>query len=66
MGGGDATVRGAGGGKISSKLQSELVNVTNIYSTEDAFAALRSDGTIRAWGHPRSMLPRLIVAVHAW
>ena len=49
--------RGAEGGRISSKLQSELVNVTKIYSSDEAFAALRSDGTVRAWGHPLSMLP---------
>ena len=57
MGGGDATVRGAGGGKISSKLQSELVNVTKIYSNKMAFAALRSDGTVRAWGSSSCTLP---------
>ena len=52
-----AVVRGAGGGKISSQMQSELVNVTKIYSNNFAFAALRGDGTVRAWGHPRSMRP---------
>ena len=55
---------GAGGGRISSKLQSKLVNVTKIYSTSYAFAALRSDGTVRAWGDASSMLARLIVALH--
>ena len=55
-GGGDPVVQCAGGGTISGKVQSELVNVTKIYSNSAAFAALRGDGTVRAWGDPRSML----------
>ena len=49
-------VRCAGGGKISSQIQSELINVVKIYSNSrgsskgGAFATLRSDGTVRAWG----------------
>ena len=43
-------------GNIPSKVQSELVNVTKIYSNVWAFAALRSDGTVRAWGNSYSML----------
>ena len=39
-----------GGGSIPSKVLSELVNVTKIYSNDWAFAVLRSDGTVRAWG----------------
>ena len=56
MSGGDDTVQCAGGGKISSQKQRELVNVAKIYSNSrgnkygGAFAALRSDGTVRAWG----------------
>ena len=45
-----------GGGTISSKAQGELVNVTKIYPNSWAFAALRSDGTVRAWGSLDSML----------
>ena len=41
--------------KTSSKLQSELVNVTKIYSNKMAFAALRSDGTVGVWGPSSSM-----------
>ena len=54
----------AGGGKISSQKQRELVNVTKIYSNNHVFVVLRSDGTFRAWGHAYSMPPRLIVALH--
>ena len=57
MGGGDhPVVCCADGGTIPSKVQSELVNVTKIYSNGWAFAALRSDGTVRAWGSLKSML----------
>ena len=41
---------------IPSKVQSKLVNITKIYSNKWAFAALRSDGTVRAWGSSDSML----------
>ena len=44
----------AGGGKISSQKQRELVNVTKIYSNNDVFVVLRSDGTFRAWGNAYS------------
>ena len=50
MSGRDAVVCYTDGGKITSELQRELVNVTKIYSNDEAFAALRSDGTVRAWG----------------
>ena len=43
-----------------SKLQSELVNVTKIYSNAYAFVVLRSDGTFRAWGHAYSVLTLLV------
>ena len=49
------------GGSIPSNIQSELVNVIEIYSNYGAFAALRSDGTVRAWGHPSSMPVRVVV-----
>ena len=39
-----------------SETQIELVNVVKIYSNGVAFAALRSDGTVRAWGRENSML----------
>ena len=39
-----------------SERQSDLVDVTQIYSNIGAFAALRSDGTVRAWGSFDSML----------
>jgi hypothetical protein len=32
---------------------------TNIYSTQYAFAALKADGSITAWGHLGSPTPRL-------
>ena len=54
--GGEAVVRCAGGGKIPSKMQNELANVIKIWSNNGAFAALRSDGTVRAWGHALCML----------
>ena len=48
-------LRDAAGGTIPSKVQNELVNVTKIYSSQGSFAALRSDGTVRAWGKIMSM-----------
>ena len=41
---------------MTSKGQSELINVTKIYSNSMAFAALRRDGTVRAWGFSFCML----------
>ena len=40
---------GAEGGNLNS-VKDQLVGVTNIYSNSRVFAALRSDGTVRAWG----------------
>ena len=66
MGRRDAVVWCVYCGKIPSKMQSELVNVTKIYSNSRgwAFAALRNDGTVRAWGDELCMLPWLITALH--
>ena len=47
---GNAVVGVVGGGTISSKVQRELASVIKIYSNGGAFTALRSDGTVRAWG----------------
>ena len=38
--------------EYSKNLQEGLVNITKIFSTEKAFAALRHDGTVLTWGHP--------------
>ena len=56
MGGGGTVVQCTDGGTIPSKVQSELINVTKIYSSSVAFAALRSNGTVRAWGYQDCML----------
>ena len=45
--------------------QSELTGVTKIYSNDYAFAALRSDGTVRAWGSLASTLPQCMLVCMA-
>lgn len=42
----------AGGGGDCSKVQAQLVDVQSIYSTDEAFAALKGDGSVVAWGNP--------------
>ena len=37
-----------------SKVQHQLVDVQSIYSTTSAFAALKADGSVVAWGSPGS------------
>ena len=62
VGGGIAVMWRTDGGNIPSNVQSELVRVTKIYSNIDAFAALRSDRTVRTWGSPSSMLGRCVMS----
>ena len=37
-------------GQDCSKVQAHLVDVQHIYATSDAFAALKADGAVVAWG----------------
>lgn len=41
-------------GGDTSTVQSELKNIIKIFSTKDAFAALRSNGTVVTWGNPNN------------
>ena len=65
MGGSNVGVLCAGGGDMSSEVQDELVNVTKIYTSVKAFAALRSDGTVRTWGDVCQGCPQRMLAPHA-
>ena len=51
---------GAAGANLNS-VKDELVGVINVYANEMAFAALRSDGTVRAWGPSNGMLPQCML-----
>ena len=58
MAGSDVGVLCADGGDVS-KVQDELVNVISIHRADYAFAALRSDGTVRAWGSKFRMMTHI-------
>ena len=45
-------------GGDSRKVQDQLVNVQDIYSTDGAFAAVKMDGSVVVWGDEEAAISR--------